>query len=101
MSEEPEPEGGSRAAGGCLLAGLVTGAVAVLLIVAPRAGVLILWGVGAVLLWWAVNRPNKLDTPSPPPPEAPSENTKRQFRSVPDPDNDHHTFVVWDTEKEN
>lgn len=99
MSEEPEPAGCSRAAGGCFLTVLGIGAVAVLLRAAPVAGILSVWGVGGVVLWWAVNRPNKIENPSPTI-EPPPENTKPQFRSVPDPDNDHHTFIVWTDQKE-
>lgn len=100
MSEEPESEGGSRTAGGCFLTVLGIGAVAVLLRAAPVAGILTVWGVGGVVLWWAVNRRNKIENPSPTVTPEVVEEEKPQFRSVPDPDNDHHTFIVWTDQKE-
>ncbi|HEY9369309.1 hypothetical protein [Streptomyces sp.] len=50
-------------------------------------------GLGAA--WWAGRPSNKIDNPSPPPPESPSPNAKPQFTSVPDEANPHRTHVVW------
>ena len=101
--DETPPEGpsGSRAAGGCFLILLAGGAMAALLTVAPVAGTLVLWGGGAVWLWYAANK-RMPDTPNPAPPP-PSEGVAEeepQFSVVKDPNHPNRHLVVWGTEKE-
>lgn len=68
-----EPEGASRAGGGCVLFGLGGGALAAVFAVSPDAGVLTVWGLGGAVLWWAVRRPVSDSSATPPPlPETPS-----------------------------
>jgi hypothetical protein len=70
--EAPEEPGTSRAAGGCVLLGVVSGAVAAVFAVSPAVGVLGLWIGGAVLLWRTVRRGvSDSSAPPPPPPETP------------------------------
>ena len=102
--EQPEPEGGSRFAGGCLLFVLGGGCVSALFIVAPNAARLVFWAAAVVWLWWAVDdsRRKVYDAPNPAPPplsEGAAEE-KHQFTVVDDPTNPHRSIVVWHTEKE-
>lgn len=92
--ETPEeaPSRASRAAGGCVLAGLGLAPVAVVFAVSPDAGVLTVAGLGTAALWWSVRRtPNH----SPPPPKPLPPETKPQFTVVDDPDNPARSHVVW------
>lgn len=89
----PEP---SRAAGGCVLAGLVIASVAALYAVSVTAVVLLAWAAGALALWRTVRRPTKIENHSPPPPRDPSRNTSPQFTVV--EDRPGHCTVVWQKE---
>lgn len=95
MSAEKEPQR-SRAAGACVVAALGVGAVAVVIAVSPTFGVLAAWVIGAGALWRSVRRTRN---PSPPPPDAPPENTKPQFTAVADEENPHRTHIVWHPEE--
>lgn len=101
--EQPEPEGGSRTAGGCVLFVLGGGCVTVTVAAAPTTGTLLFWGASAGWLWWAVDDSRRCvhDAPDPAPPPLPEEGEgkKPQFTVVDDPDNPHHSVVVWNTEK--
>lgn len=57
---EEAPGRASRAAGGCVLAGLGLVPVAVVFAVSPDAGVLTVAGLGTAALWWSVCRPSKI-----------------------------------------
>ncbi|MFI1942046.1 hypothetical protein ACH44C_33550 [Streptomyces purpureus] len=89
----------SRAAGGCVLTVLAGVPLAVVFAVSTEAGILATVGAATAAVWWAVRRPPKIDTPSPPPPGPTPGNTKQQFTSVPDPDNPHRTHIVWHTKE--
>lgn len=86
---------GSPAAGGCVLVVLGGTVFAAVFAASPTTGVLTVWAAGVTALWRAAHRMPKIDNPSPPPPEAPSIETKPQFTSLPDPDNIHRTHIVW------
>lgn len=58
-------------AGGCVLVVLAVGVVAVVFAVSSTAGVLSLWGVGAVALWRSARRMSGLSATPPPLPVAP------------------------------
>jgi hypothetical protein len=68
MSDEQEAPVGSRAAGGCMLAGLVTMALGVIFAISREAGVLALWATGAGALY-ATARRRMSDSSATPPPE--------------------------------
>jgi hypothetical protein len=75
LVETPEeaPSRASRAAGGCVLAGLSLMPLAVVFAVSPDAGILTTCGVGTAALWRAVRRPVSDSSATPPPlPEPPS-----------------------------
>lgn len=93
-SAEPES---SSAAGVAVAVVVGSGVLAGAWAAAPDVALLGFWGLGTGAVWWAVRRPNKIDNPSPPPPEDPSSERKPQFRTVPDTVNPHRTHVVWDT----
>lgn len=95
-TEDTEPKG-SGCAGAAVLVVVGSGVLAGVWGAAPDVALLGLWTLGTGSVWWAVSRPNKIDNPSPPPPDDPSRNTKPQFRTVPDTVNPHRTHVVWDT----
>lgn len=59
----------SRAAGGCVLLVLAGAPVAAVWAASPEAGVLVVWGAGAALLWRSVRR---TANPAPPPGSRPS-----------------------------
>ncbi|NJP72174.1 hypothetical protein [Streptomyces sp. C1-2] len=63
-ARQDEGEERSRAAGGCVLLVLAGAPVAAVWAVSPEAGVLVVWGAGAVLLWRSVRR---TANPAPPP----------------------------------
>lgn len=63
-----------------MLVGLVVGALCIVYAVAPTATVLGGWTAAAGWLWWGVSR--KIDNPSPPPPDPPSESTKPQVKTI-------------------
>lgn len=67
MTDE-EPQAGSPAAGGCVLAVLGTGAAGAVYAVSPTAGLLGLWVVGGAALWRAARRRQVSDMPATPPP---------------------------------
>lgn len=98
MTAEEEPER-SRAAGGCVLVALAGVPLAVVFAASTEAGILATVGAATGAVWWSVRRVPKIHNPSPPPPDAPSGNTKPQFTSVPDPDNPHRTHIVWHTQE--
>ncbi|MFJ5804852.1 hypothetical protein [Streptomyces sp. NPDC093093] len=68
MSDEEEIAKGSRAAGGCVLAGLVVAALAVVFALSREAGVLALWAAGAGGVYVAARR-RMSDSSATPPPE--------------------------------
>ncbi|MFD0146199.1 MULTISPECIES: hypothetical protein [unclassified Streptomyces] len=98
MTAEEEPQR-SRAAGGCVLVALAGVPLAVAYAASTEAGILTTVGAATGAVWWSVRRTPKIHNPSPPPPSPPSEDTKPQFTSVPDPDNPHRTHIVWHTEE--
>jgi hypothetical protein len=68
--ETPEP---SRAAGACVLIALGGGALGAVWAASPEAGVLTLWGTGALAVWRYVRRAAN-PAPPPPPERGPDEN---------------------------
>ena len=48
------------------------------------AFVLLVWALGSAAVWWAAKTPNKIDNPSPPPPEDPSPEEEPQASIVRD-----------------
>ncbi|WP_338699168.1 hypothetical protein V2W30_22580 [Streptomyces sp. Q6] len=66
--DEPEEEREtSRLAGGCVLAALGAGALAVVFAVSTEAGILAVWLAATAAVWWAARR-RMSDSSSPPPP---------------------------------
>jgi predicted MFS family arabinose efflux permease len=94
-----EPETSSRAAGGCVLAVVGGVPLAAVFAVSPDAGVLAVWGVGTVALWWAVRRVPHAANPAPPPPSEGADEKKPLFSVVDDPDNPNRSRVVWHAQK--
>ena len=95
-----EPEGASRAAGGCAVVVLGGLPLAAVFAVSPDAGVLTVWGIGAGALWWAVRRVPRTANPAPPPPPEGAAEEKRLFSVVDDPDNPNRSHVIWHVRKE-
>ncbi|MEV8354636.1 hypothetical protein ACFVTT_38600 [Streptomyces niveus] len=76
-TKTPEPtEEPSRAAGACVVVVLAAGATSAVFTASPTAGVLGLWGVGTLTLWWSVRR---TANPAPPPLPEPLSDTKPQY----------------------
>lgn len=95
-----EPEGASRAAGGCAAVVLAGIPLAVVFAVSPDVGVLTVWGISGVAVWWAVRRVPRTANPAPPPPSEGADEKKPLFSVVDDPDNPNHSRVVWHARKE-
>ncbi|MFJ9573590.1 hypothetical protein [Streptomyces bacillaris] len=97
--EEPEETvpGPSRAAGGCVLAGLVIAAVAALYAISVTAVVLLAWAAGALALWRAARSVPHAANPAPPPPPEGAGNTSPQFTVV--EDRPGHCTVQWQKER--
>ena len=90
-----EPERSSRAAGGCVLVVLVGVAGAVVFAVSAEAGILATVGAAATAVWWSVRRVPRAANPAPPPVSEGVAEKKPLFSVMDDPENPHHSRVVW------
>lgn len=80
--------------GGAVLTVAAAGVCLAVFVYSRDVFVLLVWSLGAVAVWWAARRPNKIDNPSPTPPAPPLPKRNPQASIVRDTSHPNRWLII-------